>query len=106
MKPVLVKASGVFLGVLAAVLAWLLVAATSLASAGGPDPLYLRGLHPVTPSSPASTFTVTVVLIAALLGVAVVLALLLRRADRRATLAEVASLDAQRERDEQQRKAA
>lgn len=98
MKPVLVKASGVFLGVLAAVLAWLLVAAASLAAAGGPNPLYLRGPHPVTPSAPASTLRVTVVLTAALLGV--VFALLQRRADRHATLAEVTSLDAQREQDE------
>jgi hypothetical protein len=105
MRPAFTKASGIFLGVLAAVLAWLLVAAASLASAGGPNPLYLREPRPLSPSSTTSALTVSVVLVAVLLIGAVVFALLQRRADQRATLTEVASLDARREQDER-RKAA
>ena len=96
MKPVFVKASGIFLGVLAAVLVWLLAAAASLATAGGPNPLHLRAPHPVDASS-ASAIVVTVILTAALLCAAVVVALLQRSADRRSTPAEVTSLDAPRE---------
>jgi hypothetical protein len=105
MKRFFTKASGIFLAVLGAVLAWLLVAAASLATAGGPNPLYLRAPRPLSPSSTTSTLALTVVLVAVLLVAAVAFALLQRRADRRATLAEVTSLNAQREQD-RRRKAA
>ena len=105
MKRAFAKASGIFLTVLAAALAWLLVAGASLAAAGGPNPLYLRAPRPLSPSSTTSTLTVTVVMTAALLCAAVVLALVQRRADRRSTPAAVTPLDARREEDEH-RKAA
>ncbi len=104
MKRAFIKASGIFLIVLAAALAWLLVAGASLAAAGGPNPLYLRAPHPLNPSS-GSTLAVTVVLTAALLCAAMAFALAQRRADRRSTPAEVAPLDVRSEQDDQ-RKAA
>jgi hypothetical protein len=105
MQRAFTTASGFVLTVLATALAWLLTAGASVAAAGGPNPLYLRSPHTLTPPSSTSALTVTVVLVAVLLGAAVLFALLQRRADRRATLAEVASLDARREQDER-RKAA
>jgi hypothetical protein len=104
MRPAFAKASGVFLAVLAAVLAWLLVTAASLAGAGGPNPLYLRAPQPVSPSS-GSSLTGTVVLIAALLAAALAFALLQRRADRRAIVPEVTEIGARQD-DDQSRKAA
>jgi hypothetical protein len=105
MKPTLTKASGIFLGVLAAVVAWLLVAAASLASAGGPNPLYLREPRPLSPSTTTPALVLTVVLVAVLLVATVAFALLQRRSERRATLAEVTPLDDRREPDSR-RKAA
>jgi hypothetical protein len=105
MKRTFAIASGIFLSVLGAALTWLLVVAASLATAGGPNPLYLRAPRPLGPSSTTSALALTVILVAGLLCAAVAFALLQRRADRRATLAEVTPLDSPREQD-RQRKAA
>jgi hypothetical protein len=100
MRRALTKAFGIVLSVLAAALGWLLVAGASVAAAGGPNPLYLRvAPRPLSPSSSTSALAGALILVAVLLATAVVFALLQRRADRRETLAEVTSLDSQREQD-------
>jgi hypothetical protein len=105
MKRAYIKASGIALTVLALALVWLLGAGASIAAAGGPNPILFRGPRPVIPPSSVSALTVTVLVAAALLGGAVLFALLQRRADRHATLAEVKDIGIQNEQDEK-RKAA
>jgi hypothetical protein len=106
MKRSLAIASGVALAALTSALAWFLIAGAQVAAGGGPNPILVRTPLPGAPPPSTTTAAVTVIFVLVLVCMAVAVALVQRSADRAATRAEVRTLTARHDHDDQEHKAA